>query len=303
MKLCNALAIIVILLALSLIVILSIGPDWSLMKNGGDNGAPEVQQPPTAALHYAVEASVSQETVESDIIKLLNIPANAEPLIIGEADMTTPGKHRLVCAWGGNNVYEVEVCVYDNSFTYSVDNKSIVDGTVSLYFEDALATQNFTKGITVKDSLGNVIPAVKSSDSMSFNNEIGTYSVFYTATDAAGHVFSFALDYIVTYPFSFNIDNPNVEARVSEKSVIVNIDFDDAPVDEIYLWLEDANGKKITGMYSTIRQKEAENGEKLDEYEIVLRAHYYKKFVGQTIELSICSEYGKATFYVTVLDE
>ena len=303
MKVCNAVAIVVILLAVSLIAMLTTGLVWEI-TGGKETPAPEAPKPTVASLHYAVEDAVSQETMMADMSALLKIPADVEPIIIGSADAYVPGRYKYVCSWEGGNDYEVEVCIYDNSFSYSVDNRPIVDGAVSLYLKDAIATENFTKGITVKDSLGNVISAVKSNDSMSFNNEAGTYSVTYTATDAVGHVFSFALDYIVTYPFAFNIENSNVVARISESSVIIDIDFDGAPLDKINLWVEDASGKKIAGIYSTIREKvDKATGEKTGEWEIVLRSHYYKKFAGQTIELSICSNYGKATFYVTVLDE
>lgn len=302
MKVCNAVAIVVILLAVSLIAMLTTGLVWEI-TGGKETPAPEAPKPTVASLHYAVEDAVSQETMMADMAALLKIPADVEPIIIGSADAYIPGRYKYVCSWEGGNDYEVEVCIYDNSFSYSVDNRTIVDGTVSLYLKDAIATENFTKGITVKDSLGNVISAVKSNDSMSFNNEAGTYSVTYTATDAVGHVFSFALDYVVTYPFAFTIDNPNVDAYTSEKYVTINIDFDDAPVGDISIWLEDATGKKIAGANYTKRQKVAEDGTMLDEYEISLSSRYYKKFVGQTIELSVCSNYGKATFYVTVLDE
>ena len=303
MKEYNVVATIVLILALSLVLTLSIGAGLTIFnKNTGNNGAPEAQLPEVASLHYKLEDAIDQQTIQADIIKLLNIPADVEPAIIGEADTATPGKYEFVCAWKGDNVRTVEVCVYDNTFSYSAGKKPIVNDSISLYYEDALATENFTKGITVKDSLGNNIQAVKSEDSMSFANAVGTYTVHYIAKDAAGHEFSFTLDYIVTYPFSFNIENPNVEVRASDKTVTIPVDFDNAPLDQINLWLEDANGKKIAGIYSTITQEENEDGTK-GGYIIILRAHYYKNFVGQTIELSVCSDYGKATFYVTVLDE
>ena len=303
MKEYNVVATIVLILALSLVLTLSIGAGLTIFnKNAGSNGVPEAQLPEAASLHYKVEDAVDQKTIEADIMKLLNISADVDYTIIGEADTATPGKYEFVCAWKGDNLRTVDVCVYDNTFSYSVGKNPIEDNSVAIYYEDALATDNFTKGITVKDSLGNKIQAVKRDDSMSFENAVGTYTVHYIAKDAAGHEFSFTLDYVVTYPFSFNIENPNVEVRASDKTVTIPVDFDNAPLDQINLWLEDANGKKIAGIYSTITQEENEDGTK-GGYIIILRAHYYKNFVGQTIELSVCSDYGKATFYVTVLDE
>lgn len=303
MKECNVAATIVLLLALSLVVTLSVGLGLTLAnENNGNSGLPELQKPTPASLHYAAEANVAQATMKADIAKLLNVPSGAELSIIGTADLETSGKYVFICTWSGGETKEVEVFVYDNTFSYVVDNREIVDGTVSMYYEDALATNDFTKGITVKDSLGNVIQAVKSSDSMSFNNKVGIYTVSYTATDAAGQVFSFTLNYDVTYPFSFIIETPNVVVPASQKTVRIDVDFDGAPLDQINLWVEDSAGKKIAGLYSTITDKDDE-GNPLDGYQIILRSYYYAKFAGQTIELSICSDYGKATFYVTVLDE
>lgn len=302
MKVCNTLAIIVAVLALSLVAVLVVGLLPSIL--GNDNAAtPEYPKMEPLALHYAVDANVSQETMMVDLVKLLQIPANVNPSVIGSANLTASGKYTLVCAWGNGNVREVDVCVYDDQFNYSVSYKDYDGETVKLEYKEALASENFTKGISVTDSLGNPLTVTKDEKSMSFDNKDGTFEVYYNATDAVGHKFSLLVTYEVRYPFAFNIFNPNVEARVSENSVIIDIDFDGAPLDQINLWLEDASGKKIAGIYSTIRQKEADDGTKLDGYEIVLRAHYYKKFVGETIELAVCSNYGKATFFVTVLDE
>lgn len=301
MKVCNTLAIIVAVLALSLIAVLTVSLVSPLI-GGDDVAAPNLQKEQPLSLHYAVDGEVSQEKMLADLFSLLQIPANVQPSVIGSADLTAGGKYPLVCAWGNGNVREVEVCVYDNTFSYSVDYKDYDGETVKLEYKEALATENFTKGIHATDSLGNPMNITKDEKSMSFDNQDGIYDVYYNATDIVGHTFSFSVTYDVRYPFTFTISDAT--AYVSKSTVEIPVDFDGAPLDKINLWLEDGSGKKIAGIYSTIREKVDKNtGETTGEWEIVLRAHYYKKFVGQTIELSICSNYGKATFYVTVLDE
>lgn len=301
MKVCNTLAIIVAVLALSLIAVLTVSLVSPLI-GGNDDVAPNLQKAEPLSLHYAVDAEVSQEKLLADLVDLLKIPANVEPSVIGLADLNAGGKYPLVCAWGDGNVREVDVCVYDNQFNYSVNYKDYDGETVKIEYKEALASQNFTKGITATDSLGNPLTLTKDEKSMSFDNKDGTFLVYYNATDVVGHQFSFLVTYEVRYPFAFNIPNPNVEVRASDKTVTIPIDFDGAPLDQINLWLEDATGKKIAGLYSTITREQNADGTE-GGYIIILRAHYYKKFAGQTIELSICSDYGKATFHVTVLDE
>jgi hypothetical protein len=302
MKVCNTLAIIVAVLALSLIAVLTVSLVSPLI-GGNDDVAPNLQKAEPLSLHYAVDAEVSQEKLLADLVDLLKIPANVEPSVIGLADLNAGGKYPLVCAWGDGNVREVDVCVYDNQFNYSVNYKDYDGETVKIEYKEALASQNFTKGITATDSLGNPLTLTKDEKSMSFDNKDGTFLVYYNATDVVGHQFSFLVTYEVRYPFAFNIPKTNIEVPASQKNVRIDVDFDGAPLDQINLWVEDSSGKKIAGLYSTITDVD-ENGNKLDGYyQIILRSYYYAKFAGQTIELSICSDYGKATFYVTVLDE
>ena len=240
--------------------------------------------PPTVAtLHYAESAGVTEATLKADIAKALQIPEGTAIDVSGTYDLSTSGKYTLTCKWESGEG-EVSVWVYANSVNVTVDGRVYDGDTISLNYQKAAASQNFTTCITLTDSLGNALTFVKGDRSMDFEDKDGLYVVYYKATDAAGQTFTVRVLYDVTYEHSITVANG--AALTFEESATFAADFDGATD----VWLENANGKIDPALYE------------IQEGTIVLKNAYYKDMVGKTSAVKVCSENGIAYFYITVYD-
>ncbi|MBO7273964.1 MAG: InlB B-repeat-containing protein [Clostridia bacterium] len=276
-----ALLAVILVLTISLGVIIMLLLDTDVVKTY----LAEIKQSTTLSLNYIVDSSVSQETLKADILKLLKLSADEEVTVVGEVDLNTPGKYLLVYIWRGN-AREVEICVYDSSFEFVIDG-GVVDGnTVYMDHETAVASQNFTKCIAFIDSIGNEMKVTKEANrAMDFNGKEGTYVVYYNPTDGAGQQFSLRVEYVVTS--NHHISVSDAVALTYQDAAEIPVDFDGVTD----AWLEDKNGK-ISNEYYEIK-----------ENALVLKKAYYNEYLGKKISLKLCSNYGNATFYVSVLDQ
>ena len=247
-------------------------------------------------LHYASEARVTEATMKEHIAKELHLPDGTEFIVEGAFDLTKSGKYTLVCKWNVINEdeeteekeKEVSVWVYDNDSTVEVNGEiyTVNTGTISMNYQKAVASENFTKCITITDSLGNQMTVIKESRSMSFEERAGKYLVFYTAVDGAGHQFNVRVLYDVTCEHQITVENGS--AFTFEDVAKFSANFDG--VTEI--WLEDSKGNKIDAQHYY-----------MDGDSLVLKKSYYGAFLGKRIAIKVCSEYSSDYFYATVYDE
>ena len=240
-----------------------------------------------AVLHYASEAYVTEETMKADIAKQLNIPEETAFSVEGNFNLTKSGKYELTCKWDESE-QSVLVCVYDNYSTVEINGKVYMNNNsaISMKYQKAVASDDFTKCITITDSIGNQLVVTKEARSMSFEDKAGKYLVFYTAVDGAGHQFNVRVLYNVTCDHQITVEDGF--AFTFEDSAKFSADFDG--VTEI--WLEDDKGNKIDATHYY-----------MDDNALVLKKSYYGAFLGQKIAIKVCSEYSSDYFYATVYDE
>jgi len=250
-----------------------------LYKNGSVPS--ELVFPP---LCYKVGAEITEEMIESDIAELLGLSAETTFDVIGEFDIATSGKYTLTCVLG-KMAQKIDVWVFDNYVDVAVNGKPLEDGTVVLSYKEAVASKNFTKYITITDSLGNLLPFTKDDRCMSFEDREGSYLMYYNVTDAAGHTFSVRIIYDVVYGYDMSVANG--VALTYEDSASFAANFDGATD----VWLEDANGKIDPALYQ------------IGEDVLVLKQEYYSKFVGKKVAVKVCSDNGMTYFYVSSCDE
>ena len=246
---------------------------------------PEPTQPSPVTMQYAAVENVTEATLKADIATKLEVPEGTTLEISGVLNLSVPGKYQITCKWGENE-QAVAVWVYGNSASFTLNGKPLTDGNVSMTFLDAQASEDFTKGVAVVDSLGNALQFELDDRNMAFANKPGSYLAYYHATDAVGQVFTVRVIYEVE--FDYNIQATNVTALDGDASVTVPVDFDGAT----NVWLEDSNGKKIDAKYYQIT---------LDA--IVLSKEYYAANAGSRIRLRVSSVSGYADFYLSVLDK
>lgn len=261
-----------------------------LLVGGNNNGAVVPQNPQEGGtsnlvLHYAAEKGVTEATMKADIAKKLSIPEGTDVAIEGTYDLATAGKYTLTCKWNATEA-QVDVWVYSNSVNVTVDGKAYNGEVIYFNYQKASASQNFTTCITFTDSIGNQLAVSKESGrSMSFAGKEGTYVVYYNPTDAAGHKFSVRVEYVVTFEHSISV--LDALALTYEDVAEIPVDFDGATG----VWLEDNKGKVDPAHYE------------IKENALVLKKSYYQSYVGKKLSLKLCSEYGNASFYLSVFDE
>lgn len=245
------------------------------------------EQPPEVTvptLHYVAGADVTEEKLHTDIAKALELPVGIVFDVNGELDFTKSGKYNITCKWGIKEA-EVAVWVYANYVNVTVDGKPVEGDQVSLNYQKAVASNNFTKCITISDCFGNALAFTVDNRSMRFENREGSYLMYYRVTDAAGQSFSVRMVYNVTY--AYNMFVANGVALTFEESASLYADFDGATD----IWLEDANGKIDPALYE------------IQENAVVLKKEYYEAFTGSRVAIQACSNNGSTYFYVSTYDE
>lgn len=236
-------------------------------------------------LHYAAQANVDEETVKADLVKEWNLPEGTELKLNKTVDLTVSGKYEVTVTCDGEE-QTVGIWVYDNSASFSLNGNSLESGNVAMKFLEAQASANFTKGVTAVDSLGNELEIELDNRNMTFAGKLGSYLMYYHATDAAGQVHTVRIIYVVAY--DYNIVATDSTAFSYNNNVTIPVDFDGAAD----VWLEDSEGQKIDSKYYQIM---------LDS--IVLSKDYYASKLGSRIKLRVCSASGYADFYLNVLDK
>ena len=287
MKTCKILAFLLLTLAfcLGMMACNSTPKETTPGETTPEETTPEPTKPAPIALHYAADAKVSGEDMKADLAAELELPEGTALNVSETPDLTKAGKYQITCTWGENE-RTVIVWVYKNSATFTLNGSRLVSGNVEMKFSQAQASENFTKGVVVKDCFDNVLQIEPDDRNMEFANKPGSYLVYYHATDAAGQKFSIRVIYEVE--FDYNIEATDTTALDYETSVTVPVDFDGATG----IWLEDSNGQKINSKYYQIT---------LDG--IVLSKEYYAADAGSRVRLRVCSKSGYADFYLSVLDK
>ena len=111
-------------------------------------------------------------------------------------DAGVAGKYSITYSYEGIKK-STNVLIYGMPKIY-FDGTEIVADQITITFGQANASYNFTKGVKVLDSFGNELDVVKAESSDNFNNEIGEYTVSYTAVDAVGNQLNKTVKYVVT---------------------------------------------------------------------------------------------------------
>ena len=234
-------------------------------------------------LHYAAEAGITEDAVKADIAEFFGLSEETEIVVSGKFDLSKPGKYPITCKWD-NKEENTEIWVYANSVNVTVDGKKFEGDTVHLNFKKAVESDNFTKCITITDSLGNVLSFAKDSRCTPFENREGSYVMYYPVTDAAGQKFTIRVVYDVTYECRISVQNGI--ALTFENSAVFSADFDGAT----NVWLEDENGKIDPALYE------------IKEDAIVLSKKYYSGLIGKKVAIKACSENGLTYFYFSTYD-
>ena len=280
MKACKIFATICLMLVLCLTVI-------SCGKDKGENTNPNVNTNTDTnvnipVLHYAAAAGVTEDALKGDIVELLKLEEGTAVNVSGDYSLTESGKYTVTCKWNETEAKQVAIWVYANSVSFTVDGRAPEGDTVHLNYNKAVLSQNFTKYITITDSLGNVLSFTKGDKCMSFEDRAGNYLVNYVATDAAGQTFHIRVVYNVTYNSYISVANG--AALTFEEGATFAADFDGATD----VWLEDENGKIDPALYE------------IRETSIFLKKAYYDAFVGKRVAVKVCSANGYSYFYVSV---
>ena len=287
MKTCKVVTLIVLALVVCLTMVACniFNTETTPEQTTPEQTTPQPDKLSPATLHYAAGAEVDEAAVKADLVSLWNLPEGTELTVSGTFDIATSGKYEITCTLD-NEEQTVSIWVYANSATFYLNGTPLVDGNTTMKFLDARASENFTKGVTAVDSLGNELKIELDSRNMSFDDKIGSYLMYYHATDAAGQTFTVRVIYEIV--FDYNMVATDTNAYYNEDNVSISVDFDGATG----VWLEDSNGNRIDQKYYQVSLAS-----------IVLSKDYYKAYTGNRIRLRICSESGYTDVYVQVLSE
>lgn len=254
-------------------------------QNDPTQTTPEPDKPAPINLHYAAAANVSEEALKADIAAELDLPEGTELNVTGVLNLAVAGKYEVNCTWG-ENTRKVTVWIYGNSASFTLNGKPLTDGTVTIKYLDAKASENFTKGVAATDSLGNALQIELDERNMAFDEKEGSYLMYYHATDAVGQEFTIRVIYVVE--FDYSIKATDCVALAFDTSVTVPVDFDGATG----VWLEDSNGERVDAKYYQIS---------LDS--ITISKEFYATYAGSRARFRVCSASGYADFYLNVLDK
>ena len=262
MKICKVVTLIVLALVVCLTMVACniFNTHTTPEQTTPEQTTPQPDKLSPATLHYAAGAEVDEAAVKADLVSLWNLPEGTELTVSGTFDIATSGKYEITCTLDGEE-QAVSIWVYANSATFYLNGQPLVDGNTTMKFLDARASENFTKGVTAVDSLGNELKIELDSRNMKFDNKIGSYLMYYHATDAAGQTFTVRVIYEIV--FDYNMVATDTNAYYNEDSVSISVDFDGATG----VWLEDSNGNRIDQKYYQVSLAS-----------IVLSKDYYKNY-------------------------
>ena len=274
--------------ALSLIVAVVVGVisiNNGLLPSQKEEGTTVPSSPTHSLLQYDLEKGVTEEALRADISKQFAIAEGTDLTLEGDYNLSAAGKYTITCKWEKNEK-QIDVFVYSNSYSATIDGKPYNGENVYLNYQKAVSSQNFVNCIQFTDSVGNVMQARKDENrSMSFTGKEGMYLVHYNAADAVGHQFVIRVLYVVAFDHAISVSN--AVALVYEDVAEIPMNLDGATE----VWLEDKNGKVSTEYYE------------IKENLLVLKHTYYASQAGKKIHLKLCSEYGNADFYLSVFNE
>ena len=242
-------------------------------------------EPTVPILYYTAEQEVDEARLKADIAAELELPEGTALNYTGVLNLAVAGKYQITCTWGENE-QKVMVWVYGDSATFTLNGQPLSDGNVTMKFLAAQASENFTKGVAVTDSIGNALELKLDDRNMEFVGKPGSYLAYYHATDAVGQEFTVRVIYEVE--FDYNIKATDATALNFDTSVAIPVELDGAAD----IWLEDSKGQKIDKKYYQIT---------LDS--IVLSKEYYAADAGSRVRLRVCSPSGYSDFYLSILDK
>ena len=273
------------LLLIVAVVVVVISINNGLLPSQKEEETTVPSSPTHSLLQYDLEKGVTEETLRADIAKQFAIAEGTDLTLEGDYNLSAAGKYTITCKWEKNEK-QIDVFVYSNSYSVTIDGKPYTGETVSLNYQKAVASQNFVNCIKITDSVGNEMQVTKEENrSMSFTGKEGMYLVHYNAVDAVGHQFVIRVLYVVAFDHSISVSN--AVALIYEDVAEIPMNLDGATG----VWLEDENGK-VSAEYYEIK-----------ENSLVLKNAYYASQVGKKLSLKLCSEYGNANFYLYVFDE
>ena len=255
-------------------------------KGEEDPAEPSEPLEPVAplSLHYAA-GRFDVATLEQTLRTQLGVSADMSLQIDGSADLNVPGKYELVCTWQ-ENTRKVDVYIY-GEIRITSGGEEIKNDTVNMTYSQAIASGGFMNNVSITDSFGNELEVtVDETKSVPYDNKRGNYYVmYYTATDAAGQVFTKRVFYTVKNDIEIFVSNNYAVNTAPETSLSATLDGIENP------WLEDANGKIDPAHY------------KIEKDKITFYNSYYADLVGEKVSLKLYSNNAYIGFTMNVIDE
>ncbi len=247
-------------------------------------GGDENVSPSPLALHYAA-GNLDADGLEQALRAQLGVSADTSLQIDGSADLNTPGKYELICSWE-KNTHTVNVYVY-GAISITSCGEKIVNETVKMTYSQAVASNGFMSNISITDSFGNALAfTFDETKSTPYDNKRGNYyTMYYTATDTAGQVFTARIFYTVTNDVEISVSDGYVVNTAPNTSFLATLDGVENP------WLEDANGKIDPAHY------------KIEKDKITFYNSYYVDRVGERLSIKLYSDNAYVSFMMDVIDE
>lgn len=264
----------------SLFIILAFAVIFALTLLGCANPDSDFEIKGAKDLHLAIGESADAlldgvEVVFSD---------GAESVIpnVSSVDLSTAGQKDLTYSYGNKSV-SVKVYVYGPiQATYG---EGALQDSVNIPYSVALSSNDFTSGISFKDSFGKELTFQKQSGSDGFNRKSGEFRVTYQATDNANQTLTKTVTYNVSNDKNITVSPSS--AYSSDSGIFLTANMDGVE----NAWLEDGNGKVNPNYYEIMDDR------------IYIDGAYFKNFPSGAKSLGVYSSLGQKDFNLNIKEE
>ena len=133
-------------------------------------------------LHVKI-GTPAETLLEGVTVQLSNGEIVAPTLELGNADLSKAGEYEIAYSYSGKSVKSKLFVYGDIQLFYN--GQAISTDTVEIKYSEA---KNFLSAVEARDSFGNVLDLSLASESESFVNLLGDYSLTYVAQDRVGQI-------------------------------------------------------------------------------------------------------------------
>ena len=281
MKKRNILLTLISLLCICFICFAAVGCD----KETGD-GPVSATYAGVKDIHVKVGEATDESLLEGVTATLANGNSVSVTFDKGDADYSVAGMYLIKYTCAESKSYATaRLYVYGDMVIY-LNDEEITTAAVTMKFSDAIDSNDFHRGIEVKDSFGKSLEVTVTENSDKFIARPDVYYVTYEATDACGQKFSKQVAYDVQNDGTFGVTNGTVD--YSDESVTLSVLLGQSKD----AWLEDAEGNIIDSTKYD-----------LTENHLVIKPEVFQQLPVGDNEMTLVSKYGAKTFKLTVTDE